>query len=60
MPFLDAYREKQMIYGRSILFTEPDGVKRGIAIGIDDMFRLLVKTNDGSVHAVERGEVSVL
>ena len=60
MPFLDAYREKQMIYGRSILFTEPDGIKRGIAIGIDDMFRLLVKTNDGSVHAVERGEVSVL
>ncbi len=59
-PFLPFYRERQMVYGREILFSDPDGIKRGIAFDIDDTFRLLVKTSDGTVHAVERGEVSVL
>lgn len=59
-PFLPLYRERQSVYGRSILFSDPDGIKRGTAIGIDDAFRLLVRTADGAVHAVERGEVSVL
>lgn len=59
-PFLQLYRERQMIYKRSILFSDTDGIKRGIAVGIDDSFRLLVKTADGAVHAVERGDVSVL
>ena len=58
--FLALYRERQMIYGRSVLFSDTDGIKRGTAIGIDELFRLLVKTSDGSVHAVERGDISVL
>ena len=58
--FLALYRERQMIYGRSVLFSDTDGIKRGTAIGIDELFRLLVKTADGSVHAVERGDISVL
>ncbi len=59
-PFLTLYRERQLIFGRSILFSDLDGVKRGVATGVDDSFRLLVRTPDGVLHAVERGEVSVL
>ena len=59
-PFLPFYRERQMIYHRSILFSDADGIKRGTAVGIDDAFRLLVQTANGAVHTVERGDVSVL
>ncbi len=59
-PFIDAYREKQMIVGKPILFSDMEGMNRGTAIGIDDSFRLLVKTSDGTVHAVDRGDVTIL
>ena len=58
--FLKLYRERQMVYGRSVLFSDAEGIKRGTAVGIDDAFRLLVKTADGTFHAVERGDISVL
>ena len=60
MPFRSLYCEKQMIIGRSVLFTDACGMKRGTACGIDEDFRLVVKTSDGKVYAVDRGDVTIL
>ena len=60
LTFADAYREKQCIYGRSILFQSRERMLRGTATGIDDDFRLLVTASDGQTYALDRGDVTIL
>lgn len=59
-PFLQAYRERQLLIGQPVLFSGPDGMKRGTATGIDDQFRLLVRTSTGAEYAVDRGDVTIV
>lgn len=58
--FADAYKEKQLIYGRPILFQSDGRMQRGTATGIDDAFRLLVTASDGQVCVLDRGDVTIL
>jgi BirA family biotin operon repressor/biotin-[acetyl-CoA-carboxylase] ligase len=54
---LDEWRRRaSATLGRSIEFDAPDGVRRGVALGIDDEGALLAKTVDG-VSRVVSGEV---
>lgn len=60
LTFADAYRQKQCIYGRSILFQSSSRMLRGTATGIDDEFRLLATASDGQTYALDRGDVTIL
>ena len=60
LPFADAYRRRQLIFGRSILFQSQGRMLRGTATGIDDAFRLLVTDADGQTYALDRGDVTIL
>ena len=60
LPFADAYRQKQMIYGKEVLFTDSGRTQRGLAAGIDPDFRLIVTASDGTEHALDRGDVTIL
>lgn len=58
--FGETYRVKQMLFGSEVLFATEAGMRRGVASGIDDAFRLLVTCSDGTQHALNRGEVTIL
>ena len=49
-----------MNLGKPVCVLDPKGEWKGVAQGIDEKGRLLVKAEaDGAVQAVESGEVSV-
>ena len=57
---LNRYREDCITIGQEIsLFRVGEAVRHGTAIGMDDEGALLVQFTDGSVEAVNSGEVSV-
>lgn len=58
--FYDAYRNRLTGIGQRVLVNEPDGVRYGTAAGIDPNFRLIVRYDDGTEVALDRGEVSLL
>lgn len=55
--FFDEYREKLMGIGSKVMVSGPDGIQYGIAQDIDRSFRLLVRCDDGTELALDRGEV---
>jgi BirA family biotin operon repressor/biotin-[acetyl-CoA-carboxylase] ligase len=55
-PFLDAYRRRDLLFGRPVSTTFP-GVAEGVAEGIDEHGALRVRA--GALHALVSGEVSV-
>lgn len=55
--FYDAYREKLMGIGSKVMVSGPDGIQYGTALDIDRSFRLLVRCDDGTELALDRGEV---
>jgi BirA family biotin operon repressor/biotin-[acetyl-CoA-carboxylase] ligase len=55
----DLYEEYLVNQGREVAVLDPKGEYRGVAEGISDDGELLVRTEDGSVHTVLSGEVSV-
>ena len=54
------HRDRLFGSGRRVLVSEPDGVRYGIASGIDRTFRLIVQFDDGTENAVDRGEIEFL
>lgn len=58
--FYESYRDRLIGSGRRVLVSEPDGVRYGIASGIDHSFRLIVQFDDGTENAVDRGEIEFL
>lgn len=60
IPFWDGYRERLVGIGNRVLVSEPDGMQYGTAVGIDRQFRLIVRLDDGSESALDRGDVTLL
>ena len=58
-PMLEAYQDRLVNLGKEVRVLEPQGAYEGVALGIDEQGRLLVRKADGSVEAVYAGEVSV-
>ncbi len=56
---MDLYNERLANLGREVRVLGTDYSYEGTALGIDEMGELLVKTEDGKVHHVISGEVSV-
>ena len=57
-PYREEYAAACVNLGRRVTFDLPGGTGEGIATGIDDQGRLLVRTDAGQEH-VFTGEVSV-
>ena len=56
---LDVYNSHLANMQRSVRVLQPGSEYVGTALGINDAGELLVKTEDGAVHQVISGEVSV-
>ena len=56
--FTEAFARRDLLRDRAIRTTHPD-VPEGVALGVADDGSLQVRTPDGSVHAIDSGEVSV-
>ena len=57
--FLDEYRRRSMVTGKSISVISPSLTRHGKAIAIDDDCRLVVRFDDGTTEHVSTGEISV-
>ena len=58
--FYDAYRERLIGIGSKVLVSEPDGMRYGTSAGIDRNFRLIVRYEDGTESAIDRGDVTLM
>ena len=57
--FLDEYRRRSMVTGKSVSVISPSLTRHGKAIAIDDDCRLVVRFDDGTTEHVSTGEISV-
>lgn len=57
--FLDEYRRRSMVTGKSISVISPALTRHGQAVAIDDGCRLVVRFDDGTTEHVSTGEISV-
>lgn len=57
--YLDDYRERCFVLGRSVTFTEGQTTYKGIAKSIDDEGGLVVKLESGEWKTVRFGEISI-
>lgn len=58
--FFDSYRDRLTGIGSKVLVSEPDGMRYGTSVGIDRDFRLIVRFEDGTESALDRGDVTLL
>ncbi len=58
--FYESYRDRLIGIGRRVLVSDPDGMKYGTSVGIDRSFRLLVRYDDGTEIALDRGDVAII
>lgn len=56
--FYDIYRERMIGIGGRVLVAEPEGMRYGTSTGIDREFRLVVRYEDGTEAAIDRGDVT--
>ncbi|MBA4686651.1 MAG: biotin--[acetyl-CoA-carboxylase] ligase [Candidatus Galacturonibacter soehngenii] len=56
---IDEYNEFLINKDKEVTIIEPSNQYQGIALGIDEIGKLLVKKEDGKIEAVYAGEVSV-
>lgn len=56
--FYDTYRDHMIGVGEKVLVAEPDGMRYGMSTGIDREFRLIVRYEDGTESAIDRGDVT--
>ena len=57
--FLDEYRQRSMVTGKSVSVISPSLTRHGKAVAIDDDCRLVVRFDDGTTEHVSTGEISV-
>ena len=53
------YKKRLITLGKKVLVTEANESYEAIAIDIDDFARLIVKKDDGNLHSLSAGEVSL-
>jgi BirA family biotin operon repressor/biotin-[acetyl-CoA-carboxylase] ligase len=58
--FYDIYKDRMVGIGERVLVQEPDGMRYGTSVGIDRQFRLIVRYEDGTEAAIDRGDVTLL
>ncbi len=58
--YFEAYRDRLIGIGSKVLVSEPEGMRYGTSIGIDRSFRLIVRFDDGSETALDRGDVTLM
>ena len=56
--FYETYRDRMIGIGDRVLVAEPDGMRYGTSAGIDREFRLIVRYDDGTEAAIDRGDVT--
>ena len=57
--FLEGYRSRSMLTGRTVGFSHGGCTQRGEVLGIDGDCRLLIKTEKGAFLALQSGEVQL-
>jgi len=57
--FGDGYRSRMILFHKNVLFANKTGMQNGTVIGLDEAFRLLVRSDSGEIHALDRGEVVI-
>ncbi len=57
--FLDEYRRRSMVTGKSVSVISPSLTRHGKAVAIDDDCRLVVRFDDGTTEHVSTGEISI-
>ena len=57
--FMDAYRERSLLTGMEVTFTQGDTVKEGLVLGVDDEARLQVRLPNGEEKLFSAGEVNI-
>lgn len=57
--FMDAYRERSLLTGMEVTFTQGDTVKEGLVLGVDDEARLQVRLPNGEKKLFSAGEVNI-
>ena len=58
--WLDIYRERSLVIGKSVSFVQNGQTYQGIGKEIDDQGRLIVRLVDGSEFTLSSGEVSII
>ena len=56
--FYDTYMDRMVGVGEKVLVAEPDGMRYGTSTGLDREFRLIVRYEDGTESAIDRGDVT--
>ena len=57
--FLDLYRERSLVLGRDLRYTEGGVTHDAQAVGIDETGGLIIRTVDGSTKTLASGEISL-
>ena len=57
--FMDAYRERSLLTGMEVTFTQGDTVQEGLVLGVDDEARLQVRLPNGEEKLFSAGEVNI-
>lgn len=57
--WLAAYRDRCVTPGQAILVHTPQGDREGVALAVDESFALVTRFADGTIQALNSGEVSV-
>lgn len=55
--FLSDYRRRSVLIGKTVSVLTPQGSYNAVAVDIDDTARLVVKTFDGGIKALDSGEI---
>ena len=57
--YKEDYRKRSFLIGKKILVLLPEGTKKAAALDIDEDCRLIVRYEDGTIAALDSGEVRV-
>ena len=57
--FMEAYRQRSLLTGMEVTFTQGETVREGFVLGVDDEARLQVKLPSGEVKLFSAGEVNI-
>ena len=58
--WLEEYRSRSILTGREVRFLREGREQRGLALGVDDSARLLLRLSDGEETALSSGEVQLV
>lgn len=57
--FMDSYRERSLLTGVEVTYTQGDKTGEALVLGVDQQARLLVRLPDGAQRAFSAGEVQI-